>query len=1334
MTASNPAVSERALGTVAPPDGAAVSNEWQAAPMPGRAQAPLLRRYDETAGQAKLIGSTCFFRNRPLLRTLLEQIDAQADEINVLFHGSSIGAEAYSFSIAWQLFFQGRRQPRLKSFATDLSTAFLGTAKLGVYPLEILADMSAAERAFFERIDDSTCRVAASLHDAITFLPAASFVTFESAVKFDVVILLNGLVYVSAADQAASFDRISRYNTRYLLVTGYHANSIHDDLVRNHYLPLTDRFEEIYENWTCRRSLEPGVIIAGVTYYTPAMEPLRPCPDYHYRFGAIFKKQPVSPQPARLEAASVAPPQLSVALFNDTGKASHAGCHGVASGHDRMFSQLNVEVGHRFFLGEWAELWKGGRTASLEAFRASELPGLLAGVDAVIVNGEGTIHHGAGLHLLTILAGAQELGVPTLLVNAVFEECEEFTDVLRKLDDFTVRDLHSSRYLKSLGVPHRLVLDSIFEADFSEAPAHDFKGKIIVTDGIACRSDVVQALNQALGDFGDGAVYYPLESAERVKDWRHAVADFRQARLIVTGRHHGVCLASLAGTPFVAMGSNTWKVEGLLSLFPGNLELCTDAAQLRAHCEQALKNPGIYQAIREFVLRRLPLNTFEKLATLKSGSGKNSRPTAARAAAPRFEKTLDLPLAAIVPFAAAGLETWLDEHLTVCGEGRTLVAGPGAAGIVGKLIARGIEAWGVDTHWDAAATAYGEHCVAGTLAEIPWHRGPFNSAILFGAFDDLAEPVVRTALTVLQAQRIISLNIRVFQKNGNGGREWWEKLAFENGFRKHPARHLAQPYVSLDLEPLVMYFETLAPGASPLASGDPSRLSSRVADAMLARYELVSSLVRPWDTVLDLGCGCGYGTNVLRRTTRGGRFIGTDEEAAAIQYAEAHFATGITEFVPATPAEALSKMSEASIDFAICSTPLVNAGAVDGLVEVMEHILAPGGRLVMAVSGTTLDITGSFVRHRLAGGFLWEAAYRQSSHDGGVRSLAPVSAMALLTTSADAWIVVAMKDPLAKCAAPYHETAFRHVANGPQASVLNYPEFYQHPWILHSLVHAGTRLNVPEGLAQSAQRLVLDCPETSADAGAALCVLVYRAMDGKLPEEMTVAEIIHRAEGFLRVAEPNAHQFRWQVSIGYALGLLAMSQGDFSQARRRFAAVADLDVFRWGPSLATKTTEAIFLAGWLAWCANDLDDCRQWWKRGMDFGKQLLARPLDETLLNPKFPNLFDYGDGMRELIYALENVALCTNGLHGLQLREHGIAFRWDLIFNSFRIQRDQRDRHLRAAQGNVEQLCRDIDFVRAELRERTEALDATRAENARLQLTLKNWAATLRKEPKLN
>lgn len=143
----------------------------------------------------------------------------------------------------------------------------------------------------------------------------------------------------------------------------------------------------------------------------------------------------------------------------------------------------------------------------------------------------------------------------------------------------------------------------------------NLQGKVAVTDWHESRNaDVGVALTQLLASLGDDGVYYPLEDEDGAAAWPHAVTDLRTARLIVTGRHHGVCLAALAGVPFVALPSNTWKVEGLLELLPGGQQLCRSADDLPVACEAAVRNAETFVEIRRFVELQRPLQTFATFA------------------------------------------------------------------------------------------------------------------------------------------------------------------------------------------------------------------------------------------------------------------------------------------------------------------------------------------------------------------------------------------------------------------------------------------------------------------------------------------------------------------------------------------------------------------------------------------------------------------------------------------------------------------------------------------------------------------------------------------------
>jgi polysaccharide pyruvyl transferase WcaK-like protein len=262
---------------------------------------------------------------------------------------------------------------------------------------------------------------------------------------------------------------------------------------------------------------------------------------------------------------------IVAALFNDNADYPHVGCQAVSQAHLAMLRRERAVVRHRYFQRDWQFLASGSLEEGIRAaLESTELDHVFSGVDAVVVNGEGSIHHRQGWHLLAILGAAQRRGIPTFLVNAVLQDVDAARGVLAAVDDCTVRDARSARYLEMLNVGCRLVPDSFFEARFADEPVHDFAGHLVLTDCHPVRAAEFWPVFEQLRHSWPGPVSdYPLEGSERMRDWLHALADIRSAAAVVTGRHHGVCLALRAGVPFVALPSNTWKVEGFLETLDG---------------------------------------------------------------------------------------------------------------------------------------------------------------------------------------------------------------------------------------------------------------------------------------------------------------------------------------------------------------------------------------------------------------------------------------------------------------------------------------------------------------------------------------------------------------------------------------------------------------------------------------------------------------------------------------------------------------------------------------------------------------------------------------------
>ncbi|MEM7530438.1 MAG: hypothetical protein AAF416_22855, partial [Pseudomonadota bacterium] len=190
---------------------------------------------------------------------------------------------------------------------------------------------------------------------------------------------------------------------------------------------------------------------------------------------------------------------MKILLANDTATKSHIGCQAVSDAHARLLGRAGHRVTCRLFVNALRGFARGSFAETVGTLERQEaLMAQLDAADALVVNGEGTLHHGNGIPWLALLALAQQRGKATLLVNALYQEMSVGTDVLARLDAFFVRDPLSAAYVKGLGIGCREAPDSIVAARFSESPRITFDGGLVVTDWVKKRDGDVGAAMTAL--------------------------------------------------------------------------------------------------------------------------------------------------------------------------------------------------------------------------------------------------------------------------------------------------------------------------------------------------------------------------------------------------------------------------------------------------------------------------------------------------------------------------------------------------------------------------------------------------------------------------------------------------------------------------------------------------------------------------------------------------------------------------------------------------------------------------------------------------------------------
>ncbi len=203
--------------------------------------------------------------------------------------------------------------------------------------------------------------------------------------------------------------------------------------------------------------------------------------------------------------------------------------------------------------------------------------------DAVVCNGEGTLHHGRGQPLLNFMQSAADRGKKVFLVNATWDSMTTFdAKKLMKAKNVFFRDVTSFDDFQEDAKKGGLEPDT----------NRQFSGYCFDTSTHPCVSSGIEILAKQLKDCTDkvvigqfygfqgfpGNYFTPLPQLQASRDlalypfetlhlkegtWPELIATLRGARIYITGQYHGVLLALLAGVPFVSMMGTSHKMAAL---------------------------------------------------------------------------------------------------------------------------------------------------------------------------------------------------------------------------------------------------------------------------------------------------------------------------------------------------------------------------------------------------------------------------------------------------------------------------------------------------------------------------------------------------------------------------------------------------------------------------------------------------------------------------------------------------------------------------------------------------------------------------------------------------
>lgn len=672
-----------------------------------------------------------------------------------------------------------------------------------------------------------------------------------------------------------------------------------------------------------------------------------------------------------------------------------------------------------------------------------------------------------------------------------------------------------------------------------------------------------------------------------------------------------------------------------------------------------------------------------------------------------------------------------------CGLGRVLDVGAGDGRLTEALLRQGVDARGVDqdeVRTSAANARVPGRFVCADVCALPFADGEFDTVVSDGCLECLDDEGVRAALAEIRRVGRSHVVLRLRVCSGEDGvirsRAWWERMCFAAGFRKHTHYYKLNPYDSLnyDGEYVVVVLERMSDVALaqyPLSAleeerglhMDMMRDTGERSDAHIIRYQWACDFIRPQDRVLDAACGLGYGGHVIRALTRASSVIGIDGSEYAVDYANLCYGEGergtyVCGYLP----QALHAYPDASFDAVISFETLEHVEDPQALLAEFERVLTPGGRVIVSVPNDWSDETGEDpnpfhlqvydldrLRTEVGEKFDVESVVVQSASQAKVvgqrfvwerkqRELYPIDPRTREPWSAEWWLMVGMKSPFAE--APYEERVFANVASSGHPSV-QYAEEYLNPWLGLSMITIDQRASNSALRAGFAARVLEHAPPVSSDYGAALCVRAYALMEGPLPPVAEVESLLVDIDRYIAQSADGRMPLRWRVSLAFVKAAVLRAQGQLEQALDAFVACAQLQAGTFGVHLLTKTTASWFEAGRLALALGDADRAKQLWMRGLEVGHELLSVSLQDVLLVPEHPNLFNHGDGVREYTLAWDNLARCANGVHLLAAKG---AVDMRSLQASF--------------SGEYETVTGDLRSAREQLRERDLALGALRSE----------------------
>ena len=515
-------------------------------------------------------------------------------------------------------------------------------------------------------------------------------------------------------------------------------------------------------------------------------------------------------------------------------------------------------------------------------------------------------------------------------------------------------------------------------------------------------------------------------------------------------------------------------------------------------------------------------------------------------------------------------------------------------------------------------------------------------------FLSFTDPEVKNFANAIRPFR--QMDALALHSNGQE-RKALERALFDSGWQRHPGGMMLGEYPAWSAHALpgLSYYQRAADGG-----GGILQKGGIEADAVIARYALAASQVRPGDHVLIDGPASADGAEIILALSRAGSVSRVGSKSNGGQFGGRHGVDIVAADLVGLPGN--------RIDLVIAFEPAVPSdwiARLDDYARVLKH----DGRLVLGWRQGQGDNSRprdwAVLSDAVADRFLPEKRFVQlpvSPDPIGPHALFPIAMDQAVATE---WMfVVASANPLigADDKAEYDHPAFS-TATGPQPALVDFGAAYDNPYLYRSMVQMGERLGDEVKLARLAECVIEDSRADSADRGAAIAVLGYRVLEMRLPEmAASVLPLIAAYVDQPRDDDTPVHVRRWRISLAFLAGRLNELAGDREAAKLYYRASAEGDWENFSPLLATKAIAASFYEARLCLADGDGKTARSCFRRGLDTALKAAAFPHQEQM-GPADQPLPFY---LTELAEVIDMGSQCANALAHFPLWERDPGLFW--------------------------------------------------------------------------